>query len=786
MSLIHTSLEQTQPETLRCKRCNANLPPSATFCGHCGERVEKQNGDKSSPKHADITSRYRITSLLRRQLPTQVLLARDNQQQRPVVIHDIDISNLDDSTRIDAIAAVQNEYDLLRKQRIPGMMPLIDFYYFDTHLSIIASWPFSLSTEKEGTSHSSHNELSTLQDLLQSGLGLPDEQIAIGWIYRLSTALEQLHHLNIVFGDLDPQTILMSQHNYHSEPLLVGSWLPASLRELYPPAKNQVNPSSFYAPEALQGNVDPRSDVYSLGAILYLLLTGVTPNNAHKRLHHPLPVLRELNPRSNGVLDTILMQALALEQEQRYQSVSEFMGALQQFLPGTKAVPQPQSMVTPQTEAGEAIQIASNSVDTTNSDDREKLITITAAEDKTGPVAPLQARMARRYLSRIKTGKPELSEQSSGEVIVETSSTQPEIQDEQGVEELMEKISVNMDFGQTPIADMDIPTSSIDTTVAAHSQSRQDTEEAIDVQLPISDVPITENVPASNHTEPSMPSQPTLAPHSEVAETAIEQPAAAPIEDIAQISTVVITSHELEAALATHAREEEQVVREQNIPVTEQPIDETAHNHANADSALNHFKEIFTGSFPAIPRMKRQKNQAAAEPTAANAQKNSDRANDLLKRLQRFLLGEPQQTTSAAALIETPMRIQPNQGYTIRINVIGRNDLKNNSNETMGGLSSLVEGDEVHIEVRSALYQNYAYIVQQADVAIPAAGFVAEVTMPMKPLSSGPSGRRERLHIFFMDDSRNPLYEKPFVIEVFISHLVQNGREGHNVLSIPL
>jgi hypothetical protein len=37
-----------------------------------------------------------------------------------------------------------------------------------------------------------------------------------------------------------------------------------------------------------------------------------------------------------------------------------------------------------------------------------------------------------------------------------------------------------------------------------------------------------------------------------------------------------------------------------------------------------------------------------------------------------------------------------------------------------------------------------------------------------------------------MDENRHPLYEKPFVIEVFVSHLVQNGREGHNVLSIPL
>jgi hypothetical protein len=71
-------------------------------------------------------------------------------------------------------------------------------------------------------------------------------------------------------------------------------------------------------------------------------------------------------------------------------------------------------------------------------------------------------------------------------------------------------------------------------------------------------------------------------------------------------------------------------------------------------------------------------------------------------------------------------------------------------------------------------------------VEIPARGYAAEVTIPMQALTTGPSGRRERLHIFFMDASRRPLYEKPFVIELFISHLVQSGREGHNVLNIPI
>ena len=102
------------------------------------------------------------------------------------------------------------------------------------------------------------------------------------------------------------------------------------------------------------------------------------------------------------------------------------------------------------------------------------------------------------------------------------------------------------------------------------------------------------------------------------------------------------------------------------------------------------------------------------------------------------------------------------------------------------GLSAMVQGDTVHVEVRSALYQSFAYVVQRADVAIPGRGYAAEVVMPMQAFASGTSGRRERLHIFFTDEVRQPLYEKPFVVEVFVSPLVQSGREGYNVIPIPL
>jgi len=165
--------------------------------------------------------------------------------------------------------------------------------------------------------------------------------------------------------------------------------------------------------------------------------------------------------------------------------------------------------------------------------------------------------------------------------------------------------------------------------------------------------------------------------------------------------------------------------------------------------------------------------------------------------LQHLVLGEQKHSIMVAGIIETPMRVQPNQPFSIRIQLTGRNkpgkvnlqggfSRSDSAKRLPPGLSALTEGELVFIEMRSMLSQNFAYIVQQATVHIPADGYSAEVTIPLQPLSNGSGGRRERLHIFFMDKMHRPLYEKPFVVELFISHLVQPGREGHNVLTIPI
>ena len=99
MSVIQTQPEHMQSENMHCRRCDTPIPINATFCSICGERVEQNTANVSQATIKDISDRYRMTTLVRRQPYVQLFLAHDTCYKRPVVIRDIDVSILDQETR---------------------------------------------------------------------------------------------------------------------------------------------------------------------------------------------------------------------------------------------------------------------------------------------------------------------------------------------------------------------------------------------------------------------------------------------------------------------------------------------------------------------------------------------------------------------------------------------------------------------------------------------------------------------------------------------------------------
>lgn len=683
MSIIQTTSDETVSRHAGCPRCGSPLPPGAVFCASCGERLGKKSDFTSLLKDAqDITTRYRITSLIRRRQHINLYFALDNRlpagqgQQRVVAIRDIDISAAhDEQVQLQAIDLAQQEYDALRRWHIPFVMPAIDLRYYQGHLFVVTGLP-ALGRGEGGTSIL-WPRLATLQDFLQSGQGLPTEQRAVQWISALCLAVEQLHRNKVIIGDLEPHTIILNNESIEAQPALMISWYTPSLRSLLPAATSTSSALSYFiAPEAVQDEAEPRSDIYSLGAVLYLLLTGMPPDESTLRNRGRLRTPQEVQSRISLHVSECVMQALSVDPAERFQSALAFSDALKNPRYRRPQVQIRREQETPQEE--------------------------NVAEMETVRILPL----SRKEVERWRAARP----QAQPIIPPRPGASHPAPEDREAA-----NIETQMLSGQLPDAPIVPETPPVHTPVSPVSPDQ------IDRSLPIDSPPM-----------------PPVPPR-----TASEQQPAA------------------------------------------------------SNGKPSAWKRI-TGMLPAVTadlfkRRQAQQQTPPASPAPEPApEPNGELSSSWLGQLKHMVLGQQQSSIAAAAIVETPLRVQPDQMYTLRVHLMGRDEAlptqgaKAKHGEQATGLSGLIHGDTVLIEVRSVLQQSYAIIVQQAAVTVPARGYVAEVTIPMRPLSSTPAGRRDRLHIHFMNERHHPLYEKPFVVEIFVSQHVRRGNEGHHVLTIPV
>ncbi len=148
----------------------------------------------------------------------------------------------------------------------------------------------------------------------------------------VSQALAFAHDHNIIHRDIKPANILMPQDDW---PLLADFGL-AKMEQAARPNLTMpgqvLGTMAYAAPEQIQeGEIDARIDIYSLGIVLYELLTGKLPFEGESSFDFlmarltepPLPVL-EANPTVPPVFVPIFDKALAQDPSDRYQSMVDF------------------------------------------------------------------------------------------------------------------------------------------------------------------------------------------------------------------------------------------------------------------------------------------------------------------------------------------------------------------------------------------------------------------------------------------------------------------------------
>jgi serine/threonine protein kinase len=197
----------------------------------------------------------------------------------------------------------------------------------------IAGFYNAMEVERQVVMTTELIEGTTLKDRLEGGpLGSAE---AIGYIRQALAALACAHSHRIVHRDLTPDSIIVTPDGIVK---LTGFALAKATNS---PQLTQVGAVvgnlKYISPEQIKGTgtPDPRSDLYSMGVVLYEAITGKTPFDSASQFELMLAHVSQtakapsaVHPGIPEALDRVVLKALAKDPEERYQTADEFSAAL--------------------------------------------------------------------------------------------------------------------------------------------------------------------------------------------------------------------------------------------------------------------------------------------------------------------------------------------------------------------------------------------------------------------------------------------------------------------------
>ena len=176
----------------------------------------------------------------------------------------------------------------------------------------------------------------TLSEAIERG-AIPIPQ-ALSWARQALKALDYAHQHRIIHRDVKPSNIMLDR-NGQARVLDFGIAMVMGGRRLTSSGvaigtAEYMSPEQITRPQA----VDHRTDVYSMGIVLYEMLTGKLPfegeseyNVKNAQVHQPPPSMRSINPAIPEPLEYIVLRAIAKDPNQRYSGCGEFARAIEDF-----------------------------------------------------------------------------------------------------------------------------------------------------------------------------------------------------------------------------------------------------------------------------------------------------------------------------------------------------------------------------------------------------------------------------------------------------------------------
>jgi beta-lactam-binding protein with PASTA domain/tRNA A-37 threonylcarbamoyl transferase component Bud32 len=274
---------------------------------------------QDSKKNKLISKRYKIIKKVASGGMADIFLGYDLKLNRKIAIKILSASNAKDRN---FVARFKNEAQTLARLNHPNIVRIYDWGEFDSSYFICMEYI-------EGNS---------LKEIIEKKGTLPPRNAA-DYAVQICNALLIAHKNNLIHRDIKPQNILVTPEGRVK---VTDFGIAKSLNTDLTKTLNIMGTAHYISPEQAKGEIlDHRTDIYSLGIVLYEMLTGDVPFRGESSIDISLKHINEIPIKPSELienippgLEKIIMHCLKKNPQARYPTARELASDLKNYLTG--------------------------------------------------------------------------------------------------------------------------------------------------------------------------------------------------------------------------------------------------------------------------------------------------------------------------------------------------------------------------------------------------------------------------------------------------------------------